>query len=159
MLYHQKIDSPVGYLNIVADNTNLLALVPEVNWNRYAKKFPKAKNITNSILENTTLQLNEYFAKKRRIFDLPLSPEGTEFQQLAWKTLLDIPYGKTICYKEQARRAGRQNAIRAIGGANGANPIAIIIPCHRVIGKSGKLTGYASGIKIKKYLLKLEGKD
>ncbi len=156
MLYHQKIDSPVGYINIVTDETNLLALVPEINWHKYIKKFPNLKNTINDILENTTIQLNEYFAKKRKIFDLPLSPEGSEFQQLAWKTLLDIPYGETICYKEQAKRAGRQNAIRAIGGANGANPIAIIIPCHRVIGKSGKLTGYASGIKIKKYLLKLE---
>ncbi|MFK5881482.1 MAG: methylated-DNA--[protein]-cysteine S-methyltransferase [Sulfurospirillum sp.] len=156
MLCFQKIKSPIEDIYLVANDTHLLAVITEISWYKYKNKFINAKNFGNKIIQTTHLQLDEYFAKKRQKFDLPISPKGTEFQKSAWKTLIDIPYGETISYEEQAKRAGHQKAIRAIGGANGANPIAIIIPCHRVIGKSGKLTGYASGLDIKQYLLKLE---
>jgi len=156
MFYLQKIKSPVGEINIVADETHLLAVIPDINWHKYIKKFKGINDSGNKITQDTHSQLDEYFAKKRKNFNLPISLSGTDFQNKAWQALLDIPYGETISYIEQANRVGQPKAQRAVGGANGANPIAIIIPCHRVIGKSGKLTGYASGIKIKKYLLKLE---
>jgi methylated-DNA-[protein]-cysteine S-methyltransferase len=101
-------------------------------------------------------QLAEYFDGRRRQFDLPLAPEGTPFQQSVWRALLDIPYGETISYGELATRIGRRSASRAVGLANGSNPLPIVIPCHRVIGASGKLTGYGGGLAIKDQLLALE---
>lgn len=101
-------------------------------------------------------QLDEYFAGKRRRFDLPLAPAGTDFQRRVWWALLAIPYGEAISYGELARRVGKPRAARAVGAANGANPIAIIIPCHRVVGASG-IGGYAGGLDIKRHLLALEG--
>ncbi len=156
MNYLQKIKSPIGVINIIANDANLLAVIPDVSWHKYEKNYPNIKNNHNNITQETCTQLKEYFAKKRVHFNLPILLLGTEFQKIAWNTLLNIPYGETISYSEQAKRAGRPKAIRAIGSANGANPISIIVPCHRVIGKSGKLTGYASGVDIKKYLLDLE---
>ncbi len=102
-------------------------------------------------------QLKEYFAGTRKKFDVPLNIEGTEFQKKVWNELIKIPYGKTISYKTLSEKLGDVKAIRAVGKANGKNPIAIIIPCHRVIGANGKLTGYASGLHIKEKLLLLEG--
>lgn len=101
-------------------------------------------------------QLAEYFDGRRRQFDLPLAPEGTPFQQSVWRALLDIPYGETISYGELATHIGRRSASRAVGLANGSNPLPIVIPCHRVIGASGKLTGYGGGLAIKDQLLALE---
>jgi methylated-DNA-[protein]-cysteine S-methyltransferase len=101
-------------------------------------------------------QVNEYFAGRRRDFDLPLAPRGTAFQLACWNELQRIPYGDTISYSELARRISRPNAVRAVGAANGANPIPIIIPCHRVIGANGTLTGYGGGLHIKRALLALE---
>ncbi len=101
-------------------------------------------------------QLMEYFDGRRRQFDLPLAPNGTPFQQRVWKALLDIPYGETISYGELAARIGRRSASRAVGLANGSNPLPIVIPCHRVIGSNGKLTGYGGGLAIKERLLALE---
>lgn len=101
-------------------------------------------------------QLTEYFAGSRRDFDLPLAPKGTEFQLACWNELQRIAYGDTISYSELARRIARPNAVRAVGAANGANPIPIIIPCHRVIGANGTLTGYGGGLHIKRALLALE---
>ncbi|MBE7439269.1 MAG: methylated-DNA--[protein]-cysteine S-methyltransferase [Spirochaetales bacterium] len=109
------------------------------------------------ILRATADQLHEYFQGKRKSFSLPLSPEGTTFQQKVWDTLLTIPFGQTISYSEEADRLGNREAIRAVARANGDNPIGIIIPCHRVIGKDGSLTGYAGGLWRKRYLLELEG--
>ncbi len=103
-------------------------------------------------------QLSEYFAGTRKEFDLPLAPEGTEFQRGVWRHLQDIPYGETITYGELARRMGNPKASRAVGAANGANPIPIVIPCHRVIGADGKLTGFGGGLPVKEALLSLEGK-
>jgi len=101
-------------------------------------------------------QLKEYFRGKRREFDLPLAPRGTPFQLAVWNELLRVAYGVTISYSELARRIGKPNAVRAVGAANGANPIPIIIPCHRVIGANGTLTGYGGGLHIKRSLLALE---
>jgi len=103
-------------------------------------------------------QLEEYFRGKRQAFDIPLHLKGTEFQVAVWNALLEIPYGDTITYAELARRIGRPSAIRAVGAANGANPIPVIVPCHRVIGSNGTLTGYGGGIERKQWLLALEGR-
>jgi methylated-DNA-[protein]-cysteine S-methyltransferase len=103
-------------------------------------------------------QLNEYFSCKRQTFDLELAPRGTPFQLAVWNALLEIPYGETISYAELARRIGKPAAVRAVGAANGANPIPVIIPCHRVIGSNGTLTGYGGGIERKQWLLVHEGR-
>lgn len=108
------------------------------------------------LLRETARQLNEYFAGCRRVFDLPLRPTGTPFQQKVWQALQTIPYGQTRSYQEIAGQIGNFKACRAVGYANHNNPIAIIIPCHRVIGKSGRLTGYAGGLELKERLLRLE---
>jgi methylated-DNA-[protein]-cysteine S-methyltransferase len=107
-------------------------------------------------LDEVVSQLEEYFEGKRRAFDLPLAPQGTPFQQRVWRALLDIPYGETISYGELASRIGNKAASRAVGLANGSNPLPIVIPCHRVIGSNGKLTGYGGGLPIKQQLLALE---
>lgn len=108
------------------------------------------------ILMEAARQLEEFFNRERRDFDLPISPSGTDFQMKVWKELCNIPYGETISYGELARRIGNPNASRAVGLANGANPISIIVPCHRVIGANGKLTGYGGGLPRKEKLLALE---
>ncbi|MCY1435576.1 Methylated-DNA--protein-cysteine methyltransferase [compost metagenome] len=108
-------------------------------------------------LDEVVRQLDEYFAGKRQTFDLPLAPRGTQFQREVWQALLEIPFGRTTCYAELAERIGRPKAMRAVGAANGANPIAVIIPCHRVIGRDGSLTGYGGGLERKELLLRLEG--
>ncbi len=113
----------------------------------------------NNITKKTVSQLEEYFNGKRKSFDLPLAFNGTPFQVNVWKSLIDIPYGETKSYSEQADSIGNPKAVRAVGGANNKNKIAVIIPCHRVVGKSGKLVGYAGGIHIKKYLLELESRN
>lgn len=107
-------------------------------------------------LAETVRQLRAYFAGELEAFDLPLAPQGTPFQLAVWKRLCEIPYGETISYGELARRVGNPNASRAVGLANGSNPIPIVIPCHRVIGSNGKLTGYGGGLPIKEKLLALE---
>lgn len=109
------------------------------------------------LLASLAVQLEEYFAGVRRAFDLPLAPVGTAFQQAAWRALLAIPYGETRSYAEQARALGRPTASRAVGAANGRNPIAIVIPCHRVIAADGSLGGYSGGLPLKQALLALEG--
>ena len=108
------------------------------------------------MLRAATEQLGEYFAGTRKDFDLPLAPEGTPFQQKSWEALRAIPYGETISYGEQARRLGSPSAVRAVGAANGRNPISIIVPCHRVIGSDGSLTGFAAGLDAKAWLLRHE---
>ena len=107
-------------------------------------------------LQRAVAQLNEYFAGSRHSFDLPLAPSGTEFQLACWRALAEIPYGETRSYGEQARRIGRPDRARAVGAANGANPIAIILPCHRVIGADGSLVGFGGGLETKRRLLDLE---
>jgi len=125
-----------------------------LKWGKGTSEFSGRND--HPILALAESQLREYFAGKRTVFDIPLAPEGTEFQKLCWQQLARIPYGQTISYGEQARRLGRPNSARAVGAANGKNPIGIIIPCHRVIGASGNLTGFAGGIETKRKLLVLE---
>jgi len=110
----------------------------------------------DSILKETRKQLDEYFMMKRKIFDIPLLMVGSEFQKSVWKALLQIPYGKTASYLELSKTVGNEKAVRAVANANGANAIGIIVPCHRIIGANGKLTGYAGGLPLKKKLLELE---
>ncbi len=154
-----KTNSPIGVLYIVTSSKHLVGLVPENGWNRLKKRFDELVENENDIINQTQYQLAEYFKGTRKTFDIPLSLVGTDFQKSAWNALLEIPYGKTISYGQQAKNIGSPKAMRAIGGANGANPISIVVPCHRVIGKSGKLTGYASGLDIKKFLLELESSN
>ena len=113
----------------------------------------------HEFLKSVQKQIEEYFSNQRKEFDLALDPVGTAFQQKVWRELLEIPFGTTISYQELAHRLGDPKSIRAAASANGKNPIAIIVPCHRVIGSGGEMTGYAGGIQRKKALLKLEGAD
>ena len=115
------------------------------------------RNDANPLLLQATAELHEYFAAKRRIFDIPLDMQGTDFQLEVWRKLVDIPYGETRSYAQIAASIGRPSAVRAVGAANGSNPVAIIVPCHRVIGAGGRLTGYGGGLPLKKRLLELEG--
>lgn len=146
--------SPIGPLLLAGDDGALRFLLfqsgskargPDPAWTENPRPFREAVR-----------QLDAYFAGKLRRFDLPLAPEGTPFQRTVWEELQRIPYGETISYGELARRVGNPNASRAAGLANGSNPIAIVIPCHRVIGSTGKLTGFGGGIEVKRRLLEIE---
>ncbi|MDR0681132.1 MAG: methylated-DNA--[protein]-cysteine S-methyltransferase [Dysgonamonadaceae bacterium] len=141
--------SPVGILEIKADDKAIISvqLCDKIAWRTKSK---------NPIIRQSIIQLSEYFAGKRRSFDLPLFAKGTEFQEKVWDALLQLPYGKTVSYAEVAKIVRHPKAWRAVGSANGKNPIAIIIPCHRVIASDGTLGGYAHGLDIKKQLLDLE---
>src|SRR5690606_197001 len=121
-------------------------------------KLPKGWRRDDEAFAEARSQLEAYFAGELREFDLPLAPEGTPFQKAAWAAVCEIPYGETRTYGEQAARLRQPNASRAVGAANGRNPLGIVIPCHRVIGASGKLTGYYGGLRIKETLLELEAK-
>jgi methylated-DNA-[protein]-cysteine S-methyltransferase len=150
MEYQISFNSPLGFLVIKSDGRT----ITEVSFSE--KDIPEQNGC--EVLDVCHQQLEEYFAGKRMSFDLPLSPEGTEFQQKVWAELLKIPYGETVTYMDLAVKLGDPKCIRAAGTANGRNPIAIIIPCHRVIGTGNKLTGYAGGLWRKKLLLELEMK-
>jgi len=113
----------------------------------------------DAMLEQCAQQLNEYFAQQRREFDVPLEPQGTDFQRRVWKELERIPYGQTCSYADVARSIGSPDAVRAVGAANGRNPIPIVVPCHRVIGSNGNLTGFGGGLPLKKLLLELESRN
>lgn len=112
---------------------------------------------TSGVIEKAAAQLNEFFAGRRRVFDVPLLLIGTDFQKTVWGELMNVPFGKTLSYGEMARRIGRPKAVRAVANANGANPVCIFVPCHRIIGSDHSLTGYAGGIDAKRRLLELEG--
>jgi methylated-DNA-[protein]-cysteine S-methyltransferase len=150
MEYQLSIESPLGTLILKSDGRSITGV-------SFSDKVLQESNPCE-LLENCKDQLENYFSGKRKAFDVPLNPEGTDFQKRVWNELLRIPYGETITYMELAVRLGDAKAIRAVGTANGRNPIAIIIPCHRVIGAGNKLTGYAGGIWRKKWLLELEMK-
>ena len=142
---------------MAATNDALLAIHHNLkrmeDWNKNTIAFKNDKNI---IIEKTINELSEYFDGKRKKFNIPIQLSGTQFQLKAWDALNKIPYAKTVSYSEQAKISGNPKATRAIGNANNANPISIIVPCHRVIGKSGKLVGYGGGLDRKNYLLDLE---
>ncbi len=116
------------------------------------------RNDANPLLASAVSQLREYFAGQRQRFELPLDPQGTDFQRKVWKALEEIPYGETRNYREIAEAVGTPRAVRAVGAANGRNPLPILVPCHRVIGADGKLVGYAGGLQVKRILLELEGR-
>jgi methylated-DNA-[protein]-cysteine S-methyltransferase len=151
---YTQIDSPLGPLLLSADEAGLRE-IHFVNGRHQVKPHPQWKEDRGPLLE-TIRQLNAYFAGDLESFDLQLAPEGTPFQREVWRRLCDIPYGETISYGELAGRMGNPKASRAVGLANGSNPIPIVIPCHRVIGSNGKLTGYGGGLPIKEKLLALE---
>jgi methylated-DNA-[protein]-cysteine S-methyltransferase len=163
-LHLTRIDSPVGQLTLVANNEAVLVLTwgdAQSSSARVAQLVRRSEVVPvvqHPILAKCAAQLQEYFAGDRKDFDLPLQAEGTEFQRAAWKVLSQIPYGQTLSYAEQAGRAGSPKASRAVGSANGRNPIAIIVPCHRVIGADGSLTGFGGGIDTKRWLLTHEQK-
>lgn len=155
MMFYKSFNSPIGKITLVANQTHLLSLYVG---NEDKPLLDEAKrDDKHSLLNSAQAQLEEYFSGKRKAFELPLAPTGTEFQNKAWKALTKIPYGKVWSYGKQAEYLKSPNAQRAVGGANGKNPIPVIIPCHRVIGSTGKLTGFSGGMDIKVFLLKLEG--
>ena len=149
-------DSPVGPLLLAADEVALVAI-----------EFPTSRHPVvrgadwvegdNAVLAQARVQLGEYFAGNRTAFDLPLGPRGTEFQRGVWQALASIPYGETVSYAQLASRVGKPSAMRAVGAANGRNPLPIVLPCHRVIGADGSLTGFGGGLPTKQFLLELEG--
>jgi methylated-DNA-[protein]-cysteine S-methyltransferase len=155
MICHTTYSSPIGNLIAIAEDDHLTGL--------YSDESPRAeigKHVgwrDNIVFSELGPQLARYWEGAPVKFELPLRPRGTTFQRLVWDGLLQIPHGRTVSYGELARRVGRPAAVRAVGRANGANPIAIVIPCHRVIGGSGALTGYAGGLERKRTLLLLEG--
>ncbi|MDX1975870.1 MAG: methylated-DNA--[protein]-cysteine S-methyltransferase [Rickettsiales bacterium] len=155
--YYKTIQSPVGQLRLIASERGLAAVL--FHDGRRGKAQVAGDMVQNDeypLLLKTEKQLAEYFAGKRKQFDIKLDANGTVFQQKAWRELVKIPYGQTINYGEQARRLGDSNKARAVGMANGRNPISIIVPCHRVIGASGDLTGFGGGVDVKQQLLELE---
>jgi methylated-DNA-[protein]-cysteine S-methyltransferase len=158
-LYFERIASPIGTLTLAADTAGLRHL--EFPSNRHPADRhdwrPGARGAVADTLALAAAQLREYFAGERRVFDLPLAPEGTAFQREVWAALATIPWGATWSYGRLAQTIGRPAAVRAVGAANGRNPLPIVLPCHRVIGADGGLTGFGGGLPIKEALLRLEG--
>jgi methylated-DNA-[protein]-cysteine S-methyltransferase len=152
-IFTTTLDSPVGTLHLAASDTALLAVV----WRRHSTpQLPFAAAVdapAHPVLRETTRQLSDYFHGRRRTFDLPLDFRGTDFQRRVWTSLLSIPFGETRSYRDVARELGNPAAVRAVGAANGRNPISIIAPCHRVIGMDGGLTGFGGGLEAKAWLL------
>ena len=154
---HKTTQTPVGRLTLVGGESGLAAVLWENDDPLRVRLEPGPEDQQHPVLVETERQLNEYFAGKRTVFSVALDFVGTPFQQKVWRALLSIPFGETRSYGDLARQIGHPNAARAVGAANGKNPISIIGPCHRVIGASGKLTGYAGGLAAKALLLRLEG--
>jgi methylated-DNA-[protein]-cysteine S-methyltransferase len=153
----KTMPSPVGALTLVAGARGLAAILWEDDRPGRVKLGVMEERPDHPVLAEAEAQLREYFAGTRTRFDLSLDAEGTDFQKRVWAQLLAIPFGETRTYGEIARAIGSPNAVRAVGGANGRNPLSIVAPCHRVIGGNGTLTGFAGGLEAKRYLLALEG--
>lgn len=154
MKFYTKVDSPLGAITIQAVDAGLLGI-----WFEQHTTLPAelgCESALHPVIGATCEQLGQYFSGLRQQFNLPLAAQGTEFQQKVWRALIEIPYGQTCSYQELANAIGNPKAVRAVGLANGKNPISIVVPCHRVIGKNGKLTGYAGGVERKEQLLALE---
>ena len=154
-MYYRHHDSPLGPLFLAGDTSGLQLLLMELDsrpWH-IGEDWRQADGELDAVCR----QLDEYFAGRRRQFELRLAPRGTPFQQAVWQALQRIPYGRTCSYSDLAAAIARPQAVRAVGTANGANPLSIVIPCHRVIGRDGSLTGYAGGLPRKQLLLELEG--
>ncbi|HJS33907.1 MAG TPA: methylated-DNA--[protein]-cysteine S-methyltransferase [Pseudoxanthomonas sp.] len=155
MILFRHLDSPVGTLTLAATDDGLHAI--EFPRNRHPANRAGWTEGRHPVLELAARQLGEYFAEERRAFDLPLAPRGTDFQRVVWLALAGIAYGETISYAQLAQRVGKPTAMRAVGAANGRNPLPIVLPCHRVIGADGSLTGFGGGLPTKQFLLELEG--
>ena len=150
-------ESPVGVLTLVRGDSGLRAVIwPDGRLDRVGLAGAVLTPGVSPVLGTTADQLDEYFAGTRTSFDVPLDLHGTSFQLAAWRALAEIPYGETRTYGQQADRIGRPAAVRAIGAANGRNPVSIVLPCHRVIGSNGSLTGFGGGLEVKATLLQLE---
>jgi methylated-DNA-[protein]-cysteine S-methyltransferase len=158
-LFYKEIESPVGKLKLVASSNALVAVL----WERERPNRVKLDTMTldprHPILLETERQLAEYFSGERIQFDLPLQPRGSEFQKKVWQALREIPFGQTRSYLDLAKALGSSKAARAVGAANGKNPLSIIVPCHRVVGADGSLTGFAGGVETKAALLALENRS
>lgn len=152
-LYSQWMESPVGRLKLVASDQGLVAILWENDSPRRVRLSVPRESDAHPVLLQTEQQLKEYFHGRRRSFELPLDMQGTAFQRLVWEALLSIPYGETRSYGQLANQLGKPRAVRAVGAANGRNPVSIVVPCHRVVGSTGKLTGFAGGLEAKAYLL------
>lgn len=157
MLFFKTMPSPVGVLTLVASAEALRAVLWEGDIGRVPLPAMSEDRDDNALLRAAEIQLCEYFSGQRTAFDLPLAFHGTEFQKKVWTALLAIPFGETRSYMQIAREIGSPAAVRAVGAANGKNPISIIAPCHRVIGANGGLTGFAGGLAAKEFLLAHEG--
>jgi methylated-DNA-[protein]-cysteine S-methyltransferase len=158
MMFYTWMESPVGKLLLAADDAGL-RFVLFAEGREPAAPGSQWREDSTPLLRETIRQLRAFFAGDLREFQLPLAPQGPSFHQRVWRELCKIPYGETTSYGELARRIGAPQACRAVGRANGANPIAIVIPCHRVIGSNGKLTGYGGGLPRKEFLLALESRQ
>lgn len=156
MTFYQTVESPLGTLIVTTDGEALTGVYFEGQ--QHFKGILAGWQYTehNAILSSTCRQLNEYFSKQRAVFDVPLAPLGTEFQRAVWKTLQAIDFGERLSYSGLAEKVGRPDAVRAVAAAVGRNPISVVIPCHRIVGKDNSLTGYAGGLARKAALLELE---
>ncbi|MCI5223873.1 MAG: methylated-DNA--[protein]-cysteine S-methyltransferase [Candidatus Electrothrix sp. AR4] len=155
-MHSKKLNTPLGVLHLFADNSGLHRIVFPAS----ASEFPEVDSALEEhpVLTQATTQLTEYFNGSRQHFDLPLPQKGTAFQQAVWKYIAQIPYGETRSYGAIAAKLGNRNKARAVGGAANKNPLPIVIPCHRVVGNSGRLTGFSGGLARKQFLLILETK-
>lgn len=154
---YKLMTSPVGTLTLVATDNGLAAILWENDRPGRVRLNIEAENPTHPVLVETERQLGEYFAGRRKAFALRLDMAGTAFQRRVWSALLTIPFGETRSYADIATQIGNPKAVRAVGAANGRNPVSIVAPCHRVIGSTGQLTGFAGGLDVKARLLALEG--
>jgi methylated-DNA-[protein]-cysteine S-methyltransferase len=158
-LFYKEIKSPVGKLKLVASSNALVAVLWEHERANRVKLDRSMLDPEHPILLRAERQLAEYFSGERTEFDLPLDPTGSEFQKKVWQALRDIPFGQTKSYSDLAKAIGSSTSARAVGAANGKNPLSIVVPCHRVIGADGSLTGYAGGLEVKAALLALEARS
>ena len=152
-MHRTTIDSPIGTITLVADDDALVEVHLPDEKSRSATIAEDTAPSGHNVLAQAASELREYFAGEREAFDVPLAPHGTAFQLAAWQALRSIPYAETVSYGEQARRLGDRNLARAVGAANGRNPLPIVVPCHRVVGANGHLTGFGGGIECKAWLL------
>jgi methylated-DNA-[protein]-cysteine S-methyltransferase len=155
-LAYKMMESPVGRLKLVASDKGLAAILWEKHRIHQVCRMKMVKDEENPILVRTEQELKEYFAGRRKTFSVALDMMGTRFQKNVWEALLAIPFGETRSYGQLAKQLGNPRATRAVGAANGRNPVSIIVPCHRVVGSSGKLTGFGGGLDAKARLLSLE---
>jgi methylated-DNA-[protein]-cysteine S-methyltransferase len=158
-LFYKETESPVGKLKLIANPNALVAVLSEYERADRIKLGAARLNPQHPILLEAERQLKEYFSGERTEFNLPLEPNGSAFQKKVWRALGEIPFGQTRSYSELAKAVGSAKACRAVGAANGRNPLAIVVPCHRVIGSDGSLTGYAGGLEVKAALLALEARS